>query len=174
MTDPHLQKLTAAVTASYLAGRNTRPEEIAPVIAAVASSLAGITTTPTPQPQDAPQPTARSKADIRKSIRPEGLVSFEDGRTYRTLTRHLRTLGMTPDEYRSKHGLAADYPMACAELSQRQRESAIARGFGKRPEPHAAPPGKPARKPRAKKAHEPAPMSEESGEERVKRLDPMT
>ncbi|SFF20059.1 ROS/MUCR transcriptional regulator protein [Methylobacterium sp. 13MFTsu3.1M2] len=41
----------------------------------------------------------------------DALISFEDGRLYKTLKRHLRGVGLTPDEYRAKWGLPVDYPM---------------------------------------------------------------
>jgi predicted transcriptional regulator len=67
----------------------------------------------------------------RKSITPDHLISLEDGKRYKSLTRHLRSLGLTPAQYRVKWGLPKDYPMVApnhaAELSERARRS----GFGK-------------------------------------------
>ena len=59
-------------------------------------------------------------AEIRASIRPEGLVSFEDGRIYKALRRHLTTRGLTPEAYRSKWGLPVDYPLVSADYSARR------------------------------------------------------
>ena len=55
-------------------------------------------------------------AEIRRSIRPEGLISFEDGKTYKTLRRHLTRHGLTPEAYRTKWGLPANYPDDGASL----------------------------------------------------------
>ena len=54
---------------------------------------------------------ALSRAEIRKSVRPDGIRSFEDGKVYKSLKRHLSTKGLTPAEYRAKWGLPAEYKM---------------------------------------------------------------
>lgn len=67
-------------------------------------------------------------AQIKKSITPDGLISFEDGKSYKTMRRHLTLRGLTPESYRAKHGLPADYPMVAASYSAAR--SALARSFG--------------------------------------------
>ncbi|MCJ2074066.1 MucR family transcriptional regulator [Methylobacterium sp. E-016] len=67
-------------------------------------------------------------AEIRKSIRPDGLVSFIDGKTYQTLKRHLNGHGLHPHSYRERFGLPADYPMTALEYSARR--SALAKTIG--------------------------------------------
>ncbi len=67
---------------------------------------------------------------IRKSIQPDHLVSFEDGKSYKTLKRHLTRLGLTSDEYRQKWGLPHDYPMVAASYSERRSELARSAGLG--------------------------------------------
>lgn len=59
----------------------------------------------------------RSKAEARKSVTPDALISFEDGRPYKTLKRHLASRGLTPMAYREKHGLPPDYPMVAPNYS---------------------------------------------------------
>jgi predicted transcriptional regulator len=82
---------------------------------------------------------------IKKSVMPEYLISLEDGRHYKALKRHLRRLGMTPEEYRTKWGLSPDYPMVAAEYAKRRSELAKSLGLGrKRAEP--TPPPKPPRR----------------------------
>ncbi len=76
-------------------------------------------------PSDCATAEAPSPLLIRSSITPAGLTSFEDGRVYRTLRRHLRSRGLDPETYRSKWGLPPDYPMTCPAYSERR--SAIAR-----------------------------------------------
>lgn len=58
------------------------------------------------------------RANVRKSVRPDGLISFIDGKTYKTLKRHLAKHGLTPTAYRIKFDLPLDYPMTCTELSR--------------------------------------------------------
>jgi len=86
--------------------------------------------------EEQPAPTQDSRkttpAQVRKSIMPEALISFEDGKPYRLLKRHLRTLGLTPEEYRAKWGLPADYPMTAPGYAAKRSEFAKAAGFGRK------------------------------------------
>jgi predicted transcriptional regulator len=72
-----------------------------------------------------------SPEDIQRSIRPEFLISFEDGRPYKVLKQHLRHLGMTAETYRAKWGLPDDYPMVAATYSRRRSRKARDAGFGR-------------------------------------------
>ena len=69
-------------------------------------------------------------AQGRRSIQGEHLISFEDGRPYKALKRHLTSLGMTPEEYRAKWSLPADYPMVSPEYSRKRSELARSMGLG--------------------------------------------
>lgn len=84
---------------------------------------------PTPEPipaagADATNPLHKTAREIRASIKPDGLISFEDGKTYKTLTRHLSRRNMTPQDYRQKYGLRVDYPMVAPEYSRKRSELA--------------------------------------------------
>ncbi|MCJ2035241.1 MucR family transcriptional regulator [Methylobacterium sp. J-068] len=68
-----------------------------------------------------------SAAQVRKSITPDGLISFEDGACYKILRRHLTARGLTPETYRAKYGLSDDYPMTAPSYSARRSE--LARTF---------------------------------------------
>jgi predicted transcriptional regulator len=70
-------------------------------------------------------------AQIRRSITPAALISFEDGKSYQILRGHLTARGLTPEKYKAKWGLPADYPMVAANISARRSESAKARGLGR-------------------------------------------
>lgn len=67
---------------------------------------------------------------IRKSITPDFLVCLDDGKEFKSLRRHLATLGMTPDEYRAKWGLPADYPMVAPNYAAQRSELAKKAGLG--------------------------------------------
>ncbi|MDO9428555.1 MAG: MucR family transcriptional regulator [Methylobacterium sp.] len=69
-------------------------------------------------------------AQIRKSITPDGLVSFIDGKSYKTLKRHLTKHGLDPDTYRERFGLPMDYPMVAPSYAANRSALAIASGFG--------------------------------------------
>ncbi|KMO34292.1 MucR family transcriptional regulator [Methylobacterium aquaticum] len=74
--------------------------------------------------------TKRTPSEIKKSITPDGITSFLDGKVYKSLKRHLTTRGMTPDEYRQKFGLPVDYPMVCTSYSAARSELARSMGLG--------------------------------------------
>ncbi len=71
-----------------------------------------------------------SPAEIRKSVRPDGLVSFLDGRSYKTLKRHLTAYVLTPERYRERFGLPADYPLVAAGYAAQRSALAKAIGLG--------------------------------------------
>lgn len=80
------------------------------------------------------KPEARSKlvtpAQIKQSITPDALISFVDGKPYRTLKRHLSSNGLDPRSYRDRYGLPKDYPMLAASYAARRSEIAKATGLG--------------------------------------------
>lgn len=79
---------------------------------------------------------------IRKSVTPDAIYSLEDGRPFRSLKRHLRTAyDMSPEEYRAKWGLPADYPMVAPNYAEQRSQMAKSLGLGRRAV-QAAPAGK--------------------------------
>jgi len=70
-------------------------------------------------------------AEIKRSITSEYLISFEDGKRYKTLRRHLTGRDLSPEQYRAKWGLPADYPMVASGYSARRAELAQAMGLGR-------------------------------------------
>ena len=71
-------------------------------------------------------------AEIRRSIRPDALISFEDGKSYKALKRHLTTRGLTVDQYRAKWGLPNNYPTVLPAYSRARSELAKAAGLGQK------------------------------------------
>ncbi|MBM0669048.1 MucR family transcriptional regulator, partial [Klebsiella pneumoniae] len=69
-------------------------------------------------------------AQVRKSVTPDRLFSFLDGKPYKSLKRHLTTRGITPAEYRQKYGLPHDYPMVAATYAAQRSELAKNSGLG--------------------------------------------
>ena len=67
---------------------------------------------------------------IRKSITPDYLVCLDDGKKFKSLRRHLATLGLTPDQYRVKWNLPADYPMVAPNYAAQRSELAKKSGLG--------------------------------------------
>jgi predicted transcriptional regulator len=86
-----------------------------------------------------------TSGQIRKSITPDGLISFEDGKSYKTLKRHLSVRGMTIADYKSKWGLPKDYPAVAPSYSAHRSQLARSIGLGqavKAPPPAPKPPAK--------------------------------
>jgi len=118
---------TAQVVASYVRGNHLAASELPALIASVHAAIAGVGAAGAPVDADSTQP---SPSEIRKSIRPDGLVSFIDGRSYKTLKRHLTRHGLDPHAYRQRFGLPADYPMVCPNYSAQRSELAKSLGLG--------------------------------------------
>src|ERR1700690_1724739 len=77
-----------------------------------------------------PPESVVSAVSIRKSITPDYLICLDDGRRFKSLRRHLKGLGMTPEEYRAKWKLPADYPMVAANYAVKRSELAKGMGLG--------------------------------------------
>ncbi len=70
---------------------------------------------------------------VRASIKPDYVVCLEDGKKLKMLKRHLMThYGMTPDEYRAKWNLPADYPMVAPNYAKQRRDLAMKIGLGRK------------------------------------------
>jgi predicted transcriptional regulator len=144
----NLMELTAHIVAAYVGSNKLEVSEIPALVAGVHASLSGANQpTALVEPPTA-KPTA---AQIRKSITDDTLVSFEDGKGYRTLKRHLTTLGMTPSDYIAKWGLPSDYPTTAPSYSRQRSEMAKAIGLGSRGRAPIAPVVTPATKPKRAK-----------------------
>lgn len=118
---------TVQVVASYVRGNHLAASDLPALIGSVHTAIAGLGKTVGPIEADVAKP---SPSEIRKSIRPEGLVSFIDGRSYKTLKRHLTGNGLDPHSYRQRFGLPADYPMTCPSYSAQRSELAKSLGLG--------------------------------------------
>jgi predicted transcriptional regulator len=140
-----LRELVSNVAAAYFSNSSVSPADIPSVLAQIADSLGAIGEPAHAKPAAAPaQQRARpTAAEIRNSIQPDGLVSFEDGRAYKTLRRHLNKLGLTPNQYREKWGLPHDYPLVAPNLSELRSAMARQKQLGRQP-------GRPAPLPRTK------------------------
>lgn len=123
-----LLDLTTDIVAAFASNNTLEADQLPGIILSVHQALSG-TTAPAVQETSVDQPTS---AQVRKSIKPEGLVSFEDGRTYKSLRRHLSARGMTFAEYREKWGLPSDYPAVAPAYSARRSELAKAAGLGQK------------------------------------------
>jgi predicted transcriptional regulator len=122
-----LVELTADIAAAYLSANTVPAQDLPTLIQTIHAALAGVSSQAA-----APQATAPTPAvPVKKSVTPDYLISLEDGRKYKSLKRHLRTkYNMSPDEYRSKWGLAKDYPMVAPNYAKARSEMARTMGLG--------------------------------------------
>ncbi|GJD57335.1 MucR family transcriptional regulator [Methylobacterium dankookense] len=122
-------ELAGDIVSAYVSNNSVPASELPALIASIHAALLGLGTgaqAAAAEPvAEVEKPTA---AQIRRSITDEGIVSFLDGKTYKTLKRHLTAYGLEPRSYRERFGLPADYPMvAPAYAAQR---SALAKQIG--------------------------------------------
>lgn len=130
-----LRELVAEVAAAYFANSHVAPTEIPNVIGQIAASLKGVgegSGAESSEEQPAAKQTRLTPAQIRRSVTPDALISFEDNKPYKTLRRHLATHGLTPEQYRDKWGLPRDYPMVAPNYSAARSQMAKQLGLGQR------------------------------------------
>lgn len=123
-----LATLTAGVVSAYVGNHTVPVSDLPALVRGVYDALAS--TGEASAPSVEAQPTKASPAQIRKSITPDALISFEDGKPYKTLKRYLGTFGLTIEEYKAKWGLPADYPSVAPAYSEARSAMAKALGLG--------------------------------------------
>jgi len=119
-----LRLLTADIVAAHVSNNSVAVNDLPQLIAQVHGALVGLAGPVTPEK---PEP----KVPIRQSIKPDFIVCLEDGKKLKMLKRHIMThYGMTPEQYRQKWGLAADYPMVAPNYAEQRRTLAKSIGLG--------------------------------------------
>lgn len=134
MEDISVISATSTIVAAYLASNGpVAAGELGGLIGLVRNALDGSALGMSP----AQAPRGEPAVSVRKSVTPDYLVCLEDGKKVKMLKRHLRVLGMTPDEYRARWDLPGDYPMVAANYSEQRSALAKASGLGVKPAAHA-------------------------------------
>jgi predicted transcriptional regulator len=124
--DAILKQVTEIVTA-YLSKNSLPPDEVPALIRNVHATLGGIAGTE-PVVREAREPAIA----IKKSVKPDYIVCLEDGKKLKMLKRYLRArYDLSPDEYRAKWGLPANYPMTAPNYAAKRSEFAKKFGLGK-------------------------------------------
>ncbi len=121
--------MVVGIVANYVSNNRVEPNQVGALIASTHAALSNVGQ-PAPEPVEVYE--RATPAQIRKSMTDDGLVSFIDGRAYKTLKRHIATNGMSPNEYRDRYGLPDDYPMTSPAYSARRSELARAAGLGQK------------------------------------------
>ncbi len=137
--------LTADVVSAYVSNNPVPVAELPSLISNVHSALQQQTAAPAQEASESQKPAV----PIKKSVTPDYIVCLEDGKQFKSLKRHLSTHhGLSPDEYRAKWGLPADYPMVAPNYAAARSALAKSMGLGRKPKPVEEPPAAPARRKR--------------------------
>lgn len=124
-----LLTLTADIVSAHVSNNSVAIADVPALIANVHASLAGLGVAA--EPAAAEQEPAVS---IRRSVRQDHIVCLEDGKKLKMLKRHLMThYQLTPDQYRAKWNLPADYPMVAPDYAEKRRALAKKIGLGRKP-----------------------------------------
>ena len=121
--------LTADIVAAHVSNNSVAVSDVSTLISNVHGALSGIS-----GPAVEVEAVLEPAVPIRNSIKRDFIVCLDDGKKLKMLKRHLMThYGMTPDDYRAKWGLPADYPMVAPAYAEQRRELAKAIGLGRAP-----------------------------------------
>ncbi len=123
-----LLEMTKDIVAAYVTKNVLAASELPAFIRAMHAALSEAETGNIPKPR--PEPPV----PIRKSVQRDYIVCLEDGKTFQSLKRHLQTrYNLTPQEYRDRWGLPADYPMVAPSYSEKRSELAKKHKLGRKP-----------------------------------------
>jgi predicted transcriptional regulator len=123
-----LLPLVTEVITAQLSNNRTAPSEVAPLIRTIYQALEELRTKGTPAERPTPA------VPIKKSVTLEYIVCLEDGKKLKMLKRHLRTAyDMSPEQYRQRWALPADYPMVAPKYAEKRSKLAKAIGLGTKP-----------------------------------------
>ena len=124
-TNEMLVTLTADIVAAHVSNNSVAISDLAILINNVHAALSNLGDKPVVEEKLVPA------VSIRTSVKPDYIVCLEDGKKLKMLRRHLMThYGMTPDDYRAKWGLPADYPMVAPNYAESRRQLAKSIGLG--------------------------------------------
>ena len=127
--DETLVSLTADIVAAHVSNNSVALSDLPVLIQHVHGALSGLG-----KLIPANDVRAEPAVSVRASIKPDFLICLEDGKKLKMLKRHLMThYGLTPDQYRQKWSLPADYPMVAPNYAEQRRSLAKKIGLGRQP-----------------------------------------
>lgn len=128
-TNEMLITLTSDIVAAHVSNNSVSVDDVSTLISKVYGALAALGQAVVVE-DVLPEPAV----SIRASIKPDFIVCLEDGKKLKMLKRHLMThYNMTPDQYRARWSLPADYPMVAPNYAEKRRELAKKIGLGRKP-----------------------------------------
>lgn len=123
-----LLALTTEIVAAHVANNAVAVSDLPQLINEVYRTLANVGSAPAAP--ERPQPAV----PVKRSVHPDYIICLEDGKKLKMLKRHLKTAyNMTPEEYRERWGLAADYPMVAPNYAAHRSSLAKKIGLGTKP-----------------------------------------
>lgn len=129
LEESELLEMTVEIVSSYVANNSLQAAALPDLIKSVHATILGLSREVEPSPVEASAPAI----PISKSVTPEYIICLEDGRKLKMLKRYLRTrYDMTPEEYRAKWNLPADYPMVAPNYAKLRSRHAKQIGLGKK------------------------------------------
>ncbi|MFO1255916.1 MAG: MucR family transcriptional regulator [Sphingomonadaceae bacterium] len=121
--------LTSDIVAAHVSNNSVSVDEVPALISNVYGALAGLGGEAAIE-EKLPEPAV----SIRASIKPDYIVCLEDGKKLKMLKRHLMThYNLTPEQYRARWNLPADYPMVAPNYAEKRRDLAKKIGLGRKP-----------------------------------------
>lgn len=121
--------LTSDIVAAHVSNNSVSVDDVPALISNVYGALAGLGQAVVVE-EKMPEPAVT----VRASIKPDYIVCLEDGKKLKMLKRHLMThYNLTPDQYRARWNLPADYPMVAPNYAEKRRELAKKIGLGRKP-----------------------------------------
>lgn len=118
--------LTSDIVAAHVSNNSVAVSDVSALIQNVHAALANLS-----QPAAVPEAKPEPAVSVRASIKPDYIICLEDGKKLKMLKRHLMThYQMTPEDYRAKWSLPADYPMVAPNYAEQRRSLAKKIGLG--------------------------------------------
>lgn len=120
-------ELAADIVSAYVSNNSVPASDLPQLINEVYNALQRVGSTVAAAPAEPPKPAIAPK----RSVTNDYIICLEDGKKFKSLKRHLRTqYGLSPEEYREKWGLPADYPMVAPNYAQARSNLAKEMGLG--------------------------------------------
>jgi predicted transcriptional regulator len=128
LSSDELIRMTSDIVASFVSNNPVTTDGLPDVIRAVYKTVSGLAGASEIKVEEKPKPAV----PVSKSVTDDFIVCLEDGKKLKMLKRYLRSrYDMSPDEYRRRWGLGADYPMVAPSYTERRSEFAKKIGLGK-------------------------------------------
>jgi len=126
-----LIELSTEIVSAYVSHNSVSPGDLPRLIADIHGALRSLQTNEVVAPVEELKPAV----PVKKSVAPDYIICLEDGKKFKSLKRHLRThYNLSPEEYREKWGLPADYPMVAPSYSATRSKLAKDNGLGRKAE----------------------------------------